>query len=86
MPEKGGSQQANALKTVPPIRKNFKALYGKRKTGFQIGNQDWDKHAFFSGGALVIRAEVWRSRPDPDGGLLLPRITIPGENGILIRD
>ena len=31
LPDKGGSQQANALKTLPPIRKNCREFYSKKE-------------------------------------------------------
>ena len=44
---KGGSQQANVLKTGPPIGKNCEEFYRqKEKNRFSDSNQDWDKHAF----------------------------------------
>ena len=43
-----GAQQANAFKTMPPIRKNCEEFYTKKeKNGFSDRNQDWDKQAFF---------------------------------------
>ena len=48
LPGKGGSQQAHALKTVPPIRKNYEEFYNKKeKSRFADRNQGWDKGAFF---------------------------------------
>ena len=63
LPGKGGSQQANALKTVPPLERIVRSFIVKRRTHFQIGSQDWDKHAFFFlWGVLVIKAGVRRSQ------------------------
>ena len=71
LPGKGGSQQANALKTVPPLGKNCKFNSKMEKNRFSDGNQDWDKHAFFFlWGILVIKAGVRKSLYDQDGGLL----------------
>ena len=75
LPGKGGSEQANALKTVPLLGKNFEEFYSKKKkkkkTGFQIGVRiGTNMHFSFFGGILVIKAGVRRSRPDHDGGLL----------------
>ena len=51
MQAKEGSQQAHALKTVPPpraIRNNSESFYSKKeKNRFSDRNLDWDKHAFF---------------------------------------
>ena len=48
LPGKGGSQQATALKTGPPIRKNWEEFYSKKeKNRLSHRNQDWNKHAFF---------------------------------------
>ena len=48
LPGKGGSGQADALKTMPPMAKDREGFYGKKeKDRFSDRNQDWDKHAFF---------------------------------------
>ena len=50
LPGKGGSRQANALKTVAPIGKNFQEIYTKKeKDRFSDRNQDRDKRAFSLG-------------------------------------
>ena len=49
LPGKGGSQQDNALKTVPPLRKNCKEFYSKKeKNRFLDENQDWDRDILLS--------------------------------------
>ena len=63
LPGKGVSQQANALKIVPPTGKNCAKFYSKKeKSGFSDRNQYWDKHAlFFLWGILVIKASKLQS-------------------------
>ena len=71
MPDKGGSQQANALKIVPPIGKNCEEFYSeKEKNGFPDRNQGEGRHTFiFLSGSLVIQGGVRRSEHAHDGGL-----------------
>ena len=88
MPGKGGSQQANALKTVLCIGKNCRKFYNEmEKNRFSGRNQDWGKHAFFflwGTQSLKLVSEdlsmIIRWFP----GLLF-RITVV-EKGMLIRD
>ena len=61
LPGRGGPQQANAGKTVPPtpLGKNCKEFYStKEKNRFSYRNQEWDKRAFsLFGGNL--RRQSW---------------------------
>ena len=53
LPGKGGSQQANALKTVPSLRISRSFIVKRRKTGVQIGIRiGTNKHSSFFGGNL----------------------------------
>ena len=72
-PGKGGSEQANALKTVAHLGKNCEEFYSKKekKTGFQIGVRiGTNMHSFFLWRILAIKARVRRSQYEPGGGLL----------------
>ena len=74
LPGKGGSHQANALKTAPtPLGRIMGSFIVKRrKTGVQIGIRiGTNMHSSFFGGILVIKVGVRRSQPDYDGGLLV---------------
>ena len=73
LPGEGGSQQADALKTVPlPLQRIGRRFIAKRRRpGFQIGiGIGRNMHSSLVGGLLVIRAGVGRPRLDHDGGLL----------------
>ena len=64
--------QANALKTVPLIGKNYREFYNKKeKNRCSVRNQNWGRHAvLFLWGILVIKADIRRLQHDYDGGLL----------------
>ena len=72
LPGKGGPQQANALKTVPPAGKNLGEFYSKKEQNrFSERSQDADKDAcFFLWGHLSRQRWSQEISPGPAGGCL----------------
>ena len=89
LPGKGGSQQASALKTVPPtaprIARSFIAK--RRKTGFPIGiRTGTNMHSSLFGGLLVTRAGVRRSRLPGVVFWVIAENNSTCQKGLLIRE